>query len=70
MVTPVQAGNLVGQVLGTTQRAVMKGAYAVMRGVETPGYPVRLYNDGADKCAVNFYNTGFKHWITALVGLR
>ena len=70
MVMPVQTGNLAGQIIAAAQGAVMKGTHTVMRCVETPGYAVRLYNEGADKCAIDFDNTGFKHWITALAGLR
>lgn len=61
----VQAGNLTGQFILSAQGAVMKGAHAVMRGIETPCFTVRFQNHGAKEGTVNFNNMGFKHWSSA-----
>ncbi|GAB6966688.1 hypothetical protein JCM25156A_07250 [Komagataeibacter kakiaceti JCM 25156] len=39
----------------------MKGAYAVMRGIEAPRFTVCFQNNRAKEGAVNFNNMGFKH---------
>lgn len=53
--------DLIHQVTCRTDSMVMKGAHAIMRGIEAPGFTVSFQNEGTEKCAINFYNLRFEH---------